>query len=408
MQDLACFNAFSEILVKLDNFDVIEIRPKEKTLEKAFFGDYDFLYNPKIFQDIFELFFTVCKSHKISFRLSQRAFKKRITMYDFDKEIVFEFWPHIELKHKNKFTYIQWNSLSGYILDTSKQKHLIEIFSAIYITHLYFKNKKIESDEVRYRLNFYISQLADNSDSQDLIRYLRNILDTNFVSHNANALAIKFLVNKKIIPESIFLANIHINLKRINQKLGMRNVIPIIGPDGSGKTTLIKHLDYSNLRFKNLFRTSLTYKMIIKLNKPSLNSKNLIDEKILIYIQMISLIKINLLRISRGFFKKRYLMDRYFYDYLSLGIRNNDIPLKIIPGYKIIAKFIPRPRKLILLSCSNDILRLRKDELTKDSIDSLYKIYTRIIVNQKISDVIIISCENSITENARLAKSFLN
>lgn len=168
--------------------------------------------------------------------------------------------------------------------------------------------------------------------------------------------------------------------KELNE-LKKLKIIPVIGPDGVGKTTLltttidIKNENIYYKRFKKIIRRSFLYNALYPLLKAKAKKittikpqKDQIDDinyKVVItcaklyypYLKYLCLLK-----------KKIVFVDRFFNDYLLKDISFKEKTTTLREDYKKIIAALPKVLWYIHLDANADIILNRKDELTQDDI----------------------------------------
>lgn len=182
-----------------------------------------------------------------------------------------------------------------------------------------------------------------------------------------------------------------------------RKTIAVIGPDGSGKTTLIDGIKASGIggafkfkRFKRYFRRVLFY---MRRN----TERNQLDQQLIWLILPLSWVTFVITNLLPGY-SKPTLLDRYFYDYMVRNVRSKDHELSKVRFYDWWTRHIPRPKKLIVAYCQPEIIHQRKQEMTADAIYRLYQVYLDQIVNGQLDSVLFchtglepqVSCQQAI------------
>lgn len=169
-------------------------------------------------------------------------------------------------------------------------------------------------------------------------------------------------------------------------------IIPIIGPNGVGKTTLLKEFtkqideDIVYRKLKKIVRRSIIYNIIQPINKIFLKRKygkklekdqhDDLNSKLII---LAALIYYPYLIFTTLFRNKFIFIYRFFPDTLLENISFMDKTTKLRTNWNILLKFIPRVFWTIHLDAKSDIIMQRKDELSKDDINKYrelnFKIY---------------------------------
>lgn len=171
--------------------------------------------------------------------------------------------------------------------------------------------------------------------------------------------------------------------------------IAVVGPDGSGKTSLINAVKRSDLagsfrfkRFKRYFRRFLPYLF-------RQQDRNTREQKLLQFILPLAWLTFALGAIV--FRAKRVtVLDRYFYDYFLRQDLNTGGNYGLIRNYKFWTKNTPRPKKLLVAMCAPEIVHGRKQEMSLATISSIYKIYIDQIIYADVPAVLF--CNTALDE----------
>lgn len=395
--------------------NLVSLRPKLDTeAYQKFEGDYDFLIPSNQVSTLLTTIYLYSKDNGINFKLSQtKATKKRFSFFIDDqkkKSIVWEFWTAIEYTDSGQRKFLSENILAV----IEKQPNLREtILCAIYITHLYHKDKDILTEENQFRFKHFLNLV--NGYDNGVTTLLRSVFDNTVDLKTANGKAVRMLENLEIRSQSNG-NNLSCFFRKIIQRIfNLKHITPIVGPDGSGKGAVSKALfentdSYISHRFKSLYRVRYFYKIRIKLfGKRRIENEplNKLDEELNYYIFFMSSVIIRM--IYRKKRKRKILMDRYFIDYYGSPIRylkEKEKPKKM-KFYNLIRFFTPIPYKMVFLSCRNATLHQRKNELTDNAIYFLEKVYMDFILKKNIPSVLFISTENSIELSQKTLTDFL-
>ena len=165
--------------------------------------------------------------------------------------------------------------------------------------------------------------------------------------------------------------------KKVKQRSKIK-IIPVVGPDGAGKTTLSKETikdvkqNTTYIRYKKVIRGSVIYNIFYSINrwiawkKPIRNQHD--DTHYLLSI-FACLGFYPYLIFQTLFRKKIYLMDRYFYDYLLKDISYFERITTLRENWKFLLKFIPKPYVLFHIDADAKIILSRKEGLTVDDVE---------------------------------------
>ena len=235
-------------------------------------------------------------------------------------------------------------------------------------------NFSTEKNELNNILNtiFIISSSNEYSFSIDRKNY--NSCEIILFDNN-NTKNKKFtIIYKK--QEKSFIYNLRYNI------LKSIRIIPIIGPDGVGKTTLFHQIEKSikdkivYKRFKKIVRRSVIYNILFPVNKIILKKqigrkpeKDQHDDKNAKLIILAGIIYYPYLLFMTLFQKRLIFIDRFFHDYLLEDISFMEKPTHLRKNWKIFLKFIPLTFWHIQLDAKSEIILSRKDELSLDDIN---------------------------------------
>lgn len=378
---------------------LVLLRPREISESISYTGDYDFFIPPRFMDSLLILLHNVAIDTSSSFTINRRQYGKiDITLYSRldNQSIALEIWNLLTVKDPFKKTlrYIPSDKLESLlILDESNMLTFpIEVEALYYLSHLYSVNKKLSTPLVIERLQYYIVSLeASESEYINIYRSLVNgEIDIKTAAHKANMELVetKVLKSKNDLKARISdtLLKVYSTLNRIKRKIFSYNhSIPIIGPDGVGKTSLIKsvqeksNVKISFFKFKKTFRVSpfykITYFLLSKVLQKEIGSidkpgKIQVDDRfgnIVIY----NAILLFPLRWIRYLFSKRIIfIDRYFNEYLLINSRWQTEKLALRKDWRFLLKFIPRTYSIIHLDAPTEVILSRKAELDERGIEA--------------------------------------
>ena len=386
---------FKEFLknVHMANLPLVLLRPREISEDISYSGDYDFFIDPSYNDKLLKIMFDVAVKSSTSFSITRvKHGKVDITIYDKDedKKVALEIWNILSVKDPKKKTlrYITPERLKPFILkqDNGSFSLALDIEALYYLSHLATGGKKLQTPLVQERIAYYKTKLKITK-YIEYFESLKDNKDIKTVAHMANMELIeKGLLCLKTDKKELFKESLlkgASTSKRMQRKLfKLFNMVAIMGPDGVGKTTLIKESVDSFkgrtklFKFKKTFRNSPVYKLTMPfLKKKTANrfktmsiGKSEVDD---IYggFVILNAFVMYQLRLLRSFItKETTFIDRYFYEYLMEDTRFFDKKAKLRKNWKMLSCFIPRPHVAIQLDAPQDVILKRKNELDEDGI----------------------------------------
>lgn len=358
-----------------ETLPLVWLRPRPIDEQDAFDGDFDFLADLRRFGQILDHLFQACTERGISFTVRQQApFKRQVELMAHDgARLTLEFWPHAEFRSRPRHGHLSRAAVTyeTYAARPAAERQALQ--AALFILHLHHKQKTLDEGPTPYRLAFFQAQAGTPAVLRQVLERLQsNPMDLE----PAHRTALAYLRAHAIPIESPVRIALRRQWKKLRQGLRWRvpGVITIVGPDGSGKSTLIDGLKSSEIgsrfrfqRFKRFFRRPLIH---IVTSEP----RNVRDEKVLWLILPTAWIFLSLSRWLTGW-RRPVILDRYFYDYLVRNMRHPEKPLQRIGAYVPCSRLVPLPRQVIVATCPTAIIRARKREMTETSMQRLYAVY---------------------------------
>lgn len=289
---------------------------------------------------------------------------------------------------------------------------------------MYHKEKDINSEEVRWRINYYLEYLQNikenslyETESLSATLALFSSITEGGSLKNASSKAVKLLKAYNVSGKYGFT----VRTKRVLWRLWQykRNhvlhpIITVVGPDGTGKTSTIHLLKnhcldlrkerFRSFRFKSMFRLLYPLSWWVRLIMNKTNQKrNIVEERFSSAVSSVAFLMITaayciILR------KEKWLVDRYFYDYYYLGIRNKneDRPYKTLFS-KLFSRIVPRPWLLIVCHCPEQERQTRKPrELRTASANKLYKTYIQQTLKDRALKSVYMSSYYPINDSPKL------
>lgn len=385
-------NLLKKFLEALTAKDVIlaSLRFKPLTAEMAFSGDYDFITAEQHIDAILNCLFDLSANKCISFVINRSKFGKLvIQIHDKEerKSITLEIWTHLDVKSDDSLRYIFWEDIKKYILRNANGYSLsLDIEALYYLSHLKSKAKDLNLHLVQERLLYYKDALAiEYPDYAGLFAdLLVDHAKRDIIAEKANELLIEknilYTARNKDKAAQEKRIRLKISLHRIyGQLLKKIRIYPVVGPDGSGKSSLIaafkekSKLRIKCYRFKNLFRQSFLYSVTAPFLKRRLSGKiavNKYDDIYGAWIVTIAALRFPFLVLLSLFTRKYYFSDRFFHDFILQDTRFIEKKTRLRDNWKNLLHKTPDVFWFIHLDAPTDLIRSRKEELSADAIDS--------------------------------------
>ncbi len=372
-------------LLHQEEVPLVLLRMKDFSESSLYDGDFDFYLDPIYRKKLLLLLFDFLSKNEINFFIDQKKYgKTKIFIFQtIDKILQIEIWHYLEIKSPfSQVThYITPEQVAKFILHQDLFYSLEPTFEALYyISHLYTKSKNLCATEVKQRLLNYLKELKKLSSPN--ASFFENLLVDN--AHLKPVASEVFLKLQKNIGSSLsnmlvtlkikFLKTFYKSCFTVKQKI---KLVPVLGPDGVGKTTFIEALLSQNptivyYRFKKLFRKSLLYKLrfyIVSKNNLDLE-KNQVDELMGEWPFLSALSHYPFLLVHAIFGTKNIFSDRFFHDYLLKGVRLHQEKLTYTKHKNILVHLIPNTHSIIQLDAPSETILKRKQELNHSIICS--------------------------------------
>lgn len=412
----------------LSSNEVILLRPKPITRQDAFDGDYDYLVNPRSFARLYFNALQAGREASTPVVVNQNAPRKRVLTFGpkTGQQIKCELWPHAELVGPDgRKTTIHWQDLQKLAFQTESLRTAL---AAIYVTHLHYKNKDLNSPEVNWRLNWFKANLHGfhSAASSDISTTLDDLAGGRTDKRNANISALQVLERLDLTPSPDMRGQALGKYKKLT-KLAPRHlrrhaIMPVVGPDGVGKTTIVEGFvqaegsGHRSAKFKRLFRHWAGMKPAYLINKafpgvfcdqgrPLKNNE--LDERfswaaILVATLTYRFLQLSILVQPLRSKPSQVALDRFFWDYLVKPRASTDA-LMPTPGARWLVRITPKPKKIVICVAAPALIRSRKRELTSSVIEGLYEHYVSLLASNRATSALFLPCDNNLEDEvARL------
>lgn len=367
------------------------LRYKPYTKEMAFSGDYDFITADVNVDAILQTLFDLASEHCINFVINRVKYGKvMIEIYNQhdDDFILLEIWTYLDVKYAKSLGYILWEDIEKEIVyDEEKGYRLSLEFEALYyIAHLQSKKKDLSVALIQTRLQHYLDALKNENSTLSTLyeRLLNDAASLDKIASEANDILIeKGLLYTQANKEKKAKVQ-EIRFKRAKgriyaQMLRKVKVIPVVGPDGVGKTSVIEemkrksHSKIKYYRFKGLFRHSLLYKLsslYLRKKLPKRVPKNQYDDIYGAWLIRIASLRYPFVVLAAWLSGRFYFSDRFFHDFIIQDTRFLEKEAKLRKNWKELLKLTPNSFWFIHLDAPTEVILSRKDELNAAAIES--------------------------------------
>lgn len=404
------FSLFENFIDKINQKQIplVNLRYKPYDSMNAYSGDYDFFTSKEYIPEILQTIFDLASAFNISFTIDLTKYTKtKIVLFDdYNKNIILEIWSSLEVRDHDKQTlkYIFWEDVKNHLVEGVNTKYALplEIEALYYLSHLSTKSKNLNAPEIQKRVNYYKEELKNNDKVLQLyINLSNNAENINKVSSKANKILVELGIlndrkNFKMILKETKLKIVSELHKNKSSLLKAQRFIPVMGPDGVGKTTIIESIckkfqkGAKYYRFKKTYRGSIIYNAIYPILKASAKKrlnmkkidKNQVDDLYGNLIFYIALLKYSIFIIINLIFRKFRFADRFFYDLFLKNIRFIDKNATLRENWEILLKRTPKVFWLIQLDAPNDVILSRKRELSENDLNLYRKETFKLYINK--------------------------
>ncbi len=385
--------------VDVDGLVLVPIRPKALNDEEAFVGDYDFLASEEAIIPLLQTLFDMAAAECLNFTVNQTKFgKTKLSIYDSvdSRSITVEIWTHLEVKERGCLRYIFYEDIEPHIRKEPCGAYAFgpEIEALYYLSHLKTKSKNLVAVEVQARLAYYKATVQDQVDLVALYERLQR--DTTLRDEIATC-ANHILMEKCILfckrntekrARAFRRYRAAKQWRLYSRWLRLLRITPVLGPDGVGKTSLIKALKRKTrsrvyyYRFKKLFRHNWIYQFsraVLKRRLPKTFQKNQYDDIYGKWLLTIARFRYPLLVVLSLVTRRFYFCDRFFHDLLIENARFQHKEAGLRSNWEHLLRKTPGTFWLIQLDAPNTVILSRKQELTEQAIDayrsSIFEMY---------------------------------
>lgn len=411
--------------LQLNKIQLLPLRYKEINAEVAYTGDYDFLTSSEQLNAVLETIFSFATEYCFSFSIDRSKYGKTVVnIYNTndEKSILLEIWTYLDLVAHDSLKYIFFDDLEKYIVEDEQKASVlaIEIEALYYLLHLQSKNKSLETPLVIQRIQYY-KNLTENN---QFLHQLYHALDTKSktiqeVAHEA----IRYLKENKVLftkrEIEKFKQEQNIRILRAKRRIYVKllkllHIVPVVGPDGVGKSSIITKLKKSlprikEYRFKSLFRHTILYsisRVFLKRKLETKAAKNQYDDIFGGWIVKIAFLRYPLLILKSLFSQKYLFIDRYFHDFIIQNLRLKDKEVSLRTDWKRLLQYTPNSFGFIHLDAPTEVILSRKDELSKDAIEQYRKLIFQLSLEKSPILYIYINTSNDITNCEQVLLQF--
>ncbi len=383
--------------VRSKQLPLISLRPKEISENAAYEGDYDLFLPPEYMNELFEIVFDLAVEGGSSFTINRYKHGKAVIILHNradNRSIFLEIWNMLSVKdpYKKTIRYIYPEQLKSHIVfaDNREASFSLEIEALYYLSHLHTGAKKTSTPLVRYRISHYETALAQAGSAYAI--WFRDLsegtIDIKTAAHRANmeladkeVLFLRTDIGAVIRETKTKAASSARRMKR--QWLQSLKTVPVVGPDGVGKTTIIESLlskasvKIGYFRFKKLFRSSPFYRLAFPLLRGVLNrefrgerfiGKTEVDDRFASIVFFNALLFLPFRILINRLAGKVIFVDRYFHDYLLTDVRLRREKAGLRKNWRGWLRLIPNPYWFIHLDASAEVILSRKTELSEEGI----------------------------------------
>lgn len=376
--------------LRLAGIPFVLLRHRELSPSEMFQGDYDFLIDDRDTPRFLKVLMTSLADRRHLFLLHNPghplAHKSTVRIFDpvAGKFVTLEFWHEFVTRERPIMGALRWKDLEWAIEETGRGRELrSDVGALLYLIHLGAKQKDRESPLVGERLRRYSEEIAELDGP--LAEAARTLIDDIAANHidlkRAYPRAVSVLaehvgLHGKRSAARLQLRSALVDYPRVIARRASRRSVAVVGPDGSGKSTLVaallEHAPTGSVRpkvFKRFFRDRLVYKVLIRLRVGRNREKrNVWDEKMGAWLVLFALPPYLMTMIRRH--KETLVLDRYFYDFLMVGIRSPDEPRGRKPLRHKLLPFVPRPGIVLNALADHSETTGRRDALPREGFES--------------------------------------
>lgn len=391
-----------------ENIPIIPLQPLDFTDIDLCSNEYFFYHSVHNIDRLFWVVHTYAVENSISFSIAREQYGS-ITLEFYgrsaEESISLKVLNHIRVNLPDKFlpVFMTHEVLDSFITKNVQDSYRFpsDVEALCYLLGVYSSQKPFRPNLSEKQMDYYQKALKHQGSKYSewfaALQSNKDEIDTilAFIRDELHMIAFK----KSIDPIKLMCVNVEHNLKMYFKTLRTKihllpQMIPVIGPDGVGKTTLIKQVIQSSttpidvFTFKKTFRISPLYKLGIfflryalrsELKQDEFPGKSEVDDRYGNFVIFNALLLYPLRMLKYMLNRKNVFVDRYFHEYLLMNSRCHSEKVKLREDWKLLLKLIPKHRILIHLDAPNDVILSRKIELTDNGIKayrhSLFQVF---------------------------------
>lgn len=372
----------------------VQLRMKPLDEATAFDGnDYDFLLEPRDAAALLTHIAREAKARGVSFLIDEAdGAKTHVQLFDGARRRAIEadFWKEhgIAPPDGGRDVYVRFADAQSRLLrleDEAGWRLPADLEALLYLCHLDTRHKDLAAPAVVTRLAHYRaaapaepSPALGDADRAELSRRMDSLTDAAALA-DASRWGLRALAANGLPPrprplEDEWPLRIRNAVRRRLTARLHRPVVAFVGPDGSGKSTLIEALRADpdtggELRlFKHFFRMTRPYELV-STRHPLYRrlEDNLADERmgrLWFAVAMLQYLR----EMRAGSARGRVFVDRYFHDLLLRDVRAEGRTAHLGALNAVLARLFPLPDAIVQLYAPRETLLARKREIPPENL----------------------------------------